>query len=99
MLLGDLLARFSDEAIASEAILALGDLALVARLRAAATANGTTLGAYAAAAVQHYAAEAPDEEWVTLMGALGRGADPGATCLHRALTYAVAERERAQRAL
>lgn len=92
MLLGDLLARFSDETIATEAILALGDLTLVTRVREAAAADGSTLGAYAAAAVQRYAADASDEEWITLMGALGRAADPGAVCLQRALAHALGNR-------
>jgi hypothetical protein len=87
MLLGDLLARFTDESIAAETILGLGDLALITRLREEAQANGLTLGAYAAGAMRRYAAEASDEEWVTLMGALGRSQDPGATCLRRAFAH------------
>lgn len=90
MLLGDLLARFDDDSIAAEAVLALGDLPLVARLQEQAAADGMTLGAYAAAAVQRYAQEASDQEWVNLMGALGRAADPGAVCLRRALAYGLA---------
>lgn len=38
-------------------------------------------------AVERYTAEASDEEWVTLMGALGRPEDPGLTCLKRALLH------------
>lgn len=91
MLLGDLLARFDDEGIASEAVLGLGDLALAATLRTAAEADGLTLGAYAAAAMRRYAAEASSEEWVNLMGALGRAEDPGAVCLRRALDHVVAD--------
>ena len=90
MLLGDLLARFDDEGIAAEAVLGLGDLALAAKLRAAAEASDLTLGAYAAAAVRRYAAEASDEEWVNLMGALGRAQDPGTVCLRRALNHVIA---------
>ena len=90
MLLGDLLARFDDDGIATETVLGLGDLALAAKLRAAAEADGLTLGAYAAAAVRRYAAAASDEEWVSLMGVLGRTQDPGTVCLRRALNYAAA---------
>jgi hypothetical protein len=96
VLLGDMLARFEDETIATEAILALGDLALIARLRDAADAEGETLGAFAAAAVRRYAADASDEEWVTLIGLLGRAADPGSICLQRALAHAIAEFDQAQ---
>jgi hypothetical protein len=90
MLLGDLLARFDDETVAAEAVLALDDLPLVARLRAGAAADGVTLGAYTAAAVRRYAAEAPDDEWLSLMSALGRAQDPGMVCMRRALAYMAA---------
>jgi hypothetical protein len=87
MQLGDLISRFADEAEAEEALLALSDLALLANLRIRAEANGLPLGAYAAMAVNRYAADASDEEWVTLIGAMGRASDPGATFLHRALDH------------
>ena len=54
MLLGELLARFDDETVASETILRLGDLSLVAALRARADAEGVTLGAYAAGTVRRF---------------------------------------------
>lgn len=91
MLLGDLLAQFDDDSIAAETVLALDDLPLVARLHAQAAADGMTLGAYAAAAVRRYAATASDQEWVTLMGALGAAADPGRVCLKRAFTFVLGE--------
>jgi hypothetical protein len=89
MLLGDLLTRFADPELAGEAILASGDLALLVRMREQAETEGLDLGAYAAAAVQRYAAQASDEEWITLMGALSRAPDPGLVCLRRAFAYAV----------
>jgi hypothetical protein len=87
MLLGDLLARFDDESLATETILRLGDHSLLAGLRERADADGLELGTLAAYAVERYTAEASDEEWVTLMGALGRSEDPGLTCLKRALLH------------
>ena len=89
MLLGDLLARFKDETVASETILRLGDLSLVAALRERAEAEGESLGAYAAGTVRRFAAEASDETWISLMGALARAEDPGAVCLKRALAHAL----------
>jgi hypothetical protein len=87
MLLGDLLTRFADETIAAETIVGLGDLSLMARLSEQAEANGMSLGAYAAGAMRRYAAEASEEEWVTLMGLLRRAPDPGAVCLQRAFAH------------
>lgn len=87
MLLGDLLARFSDKSIAVETVFGLGDLALVAKLSEQAEADGLTLGTYAASAVRRYAEEASDQEWVNLMGALGRAQDPGMVCMQRAFAH------------
>ncbi len=89
MLLGDLLAHFSDESVALEAILRLNDLSLLASLREHTEANGVELGGFAANAVRRYASEASDEEWITLMGTMGQSPDPGAVCLKRALAHAV----------
>jgi hypothetical protein len=87
MLLGDLLRRFEDEASAEEALLAVGDLALLASLQEQARASGIGIGALAAGAVRRYSAQAPDEEWITLMGALSASANPAATCLRRAVAF------------
>jgi hypothetical protein len=89
MLLGDLIGQFSDEAVAAEAILRLGDLGLLNAVQERAAVNGVELGTFAAAALRRYAAEASDEEWITLMGALSRSPDPGAMCLKRALAHAL----------
>ena len=90
MLLGDIIAALTDETAASEAILGLGDLPLLAEMQVRAQENGVSLGAYAAWAVRTYADNASSEEWTTLVGALGRSDDPGATCLHRAFSYVLA---------
>lgn len=94
MLLGDLLARFRDETIATEIVLGCGDLVLIAGLMEQAQMNGQTLGSYAAGAVRRYAADASDEEWVTLMGALGRAEDPGTVCMWRAFDHVLQEDRR-----
>jgi Tfp pilus assembly protein FimV len=87
MLFGDLIAQLADEIAAEEALLRFSDLPLLAELRAQAEANGLELGTYTAAAVNRYASEATDEEWVSLIGAIGRAHDPGVTYLKRALAY------------
>jgi hypothetical protein len=89
MLLGDMLARFDDEAVVTETILRLGDLSLVARMREQAEAYGEPLGDYAASAVRRFAAEASDERWATLIGALARAEDPGSVLLKHAIGYAL----------
>ncbi len=88
MVLGDLLAKFDDETSAAEALLALGDLTLIAALRDFAATHGTEPGTVVSLAVRHYAAAASDEEWVTLIGALGRSPDPALAFVRRALALA-----------
>ena len=88
MMLGDLLARFGDESAATEAVLNIGDLRLVAALRKCAEAEGLELGTFAALAVRRYEAEAPAAEWVTLMGELRGSTDPGLAFIKRAFAHA-----------
>ena len=88
MLLGELIARCSDETVAAEIVLSIGDLAVLAVLRDQSEATGVGLGACIAAATRRYAAEASDEEWITLIGQMGRAQDPAGTFLKRALAYA-----------
>ena len=87
MMLGDILAGLDDETKAIEAILGLGDLQLLAGMCAQAEAEGIDLASCAREAVQRYAAQASDEEWITLMGLIGRSDDPARACLRRALQF------------
>ncbi|MEQ9691565.1 MAG: hypothetical protein RLO48_17710 [Bauldia litoralis] len=87
MLLGDIIARLTDETTAAETILGLGDLGLLADMRRQAEDNGVSLGAYSAWIVRTYADNASSDEWTNLMSALNRSDDPGATCLQRAFGY------------
>lgn len=89
MLLGDLLARFDDEAVAAEALASLDDLPLVARVREAAAAESVTAGEFAAVAVQRFSSEADDEAWVTAIGQIGQSKQPGLVLLRRALAWAL----------
>jgi len=90
LLLGDILKTFSDESAATEYLLSLGNIPLVARLQELANAEGETLGEYASATVQRYASEASEEEWLTLLGLISRTNDPAKVCLQRALEQAAA---------
>ena len=91
MMLGDVLARLDDDGTAAELLLGLGDLTLLAAVRQQAAAEGVDLATYTRVAVQRYAAGASDEEWITLMGVIGRATDPGAACVKRAFESALRE--------
>ena len=95
MSIGDLIARFDDEAVAAEAVVALGDVALLAKVATVAAQRELTFGEFASSAVERFARDASDEEWIMLMGRLARVEDPGAAFLHQVLSTAVAESSRA----
>jgi len=89
MLLGDVIARFDDEASAHEALLSLGDLALTARVKALATELNISTGELAMQSVGQFAAGASDEDWLSLVGQMTRAEDPGAVFLRRVLSRAL----------
>jgi hypothetical protein len=90
MLLGDLIARFDDEAIAAETLLALEDLPLANRVHEAAAQQDVTPGELASMAVRMFADTASDEEWVTALGQMARTPEPGLELLRRALQWSLA---------
>lgn len=89
MLLGQVLENLADETFAAEALLTLGDLPLLVQLDATARRFGESASAYAAAATRRFVDHASDEEWLALMNALERAADPGAACLRRMLAWSL----------
>lgn len=88
-MLGDILAKLTDEVGAVETILEAGDLALLTAAQKQAAAEGINLATCLVQTVQRYTHEANDEEWVTLMGQMNRAPDPGAICLKRAFAHAL----------
>ena len=91
MLVGDLIARFEDEAVAAETLVALGDIGLTARVSRAAAEQDVTVGEFATASVQRFANRASDEEWVMMIGRMERAEDPGQVFLHHILSAAVTQ--------
>jgi hypothetical protein len=89
MLLGDVISQFEDEAAAMEALVGLGDLALVRRVEEAAAQQDLTPGEFAAQAVAVFSTQASDEDWVSLVGVMGQTADPGQACLKKMVEFAL----------
>lgn len=89
MMLGDLLARITDDATAAKIILDVGDLPMLNAMRECAGAEGLDLAAYSRGVVRRYALEASDEEWSTMIGLISRSDDPGTACLKRAFSKAL----------
>lgn len=81
MLLGSIIAGISDEDSILEKLVSLDDLALLARMRAAADAAGESLGSFASAAVGSFVSHADDTAWLSLMAVTSKSDDPGKACL------------------
>jgi len=92
MLLGELIARFQDETVANETLLALGDLALTARVVALASESNISAGELAVQSIGHFVNSASNEEWLTLLGQMSRADNPGQVFLRRALLNLAASR-------
>ena len=78
MQLGEVIRGFDDEANAAEALVACGDVALLARVDAMTSRFGETVGEYASGAVRRFASLAGSEDWLGLMNILERASDPAA---------------------
>ncbi len=89
MLLGDVIARFDDEAEVDEALLSLGDLALTSRVTTLAAEQNVSAGQLAMQAVGQFVNNASDEDWLHLVGQMTRAEDPGAVFLRRVLSRAL----------
>lgn len=89
MLLGDVIARLDDEVAAAATLAALGDPAFLRRVEEAAARDGLTAGEFATDAIDRFSREASDEDWVSLIGAMGQTTDPGQVCLRRMVEFAL----------
>lgn len=85
MLLGDLMQRLENEAVAAATLAAIGDLALTTDVVAAASQEGISPGEFIAECVASFANRASDEEWTTVIGQMARTTDPGEVLLRRAI--------------
>lgn len=95
MQLGEIIRNFGEEATAIEALLALGDLSLLARVGESARYYDETVAEYAAGAVRRFANLASSEDWLALMNAIERTDEPGQRCLTHMLHWSL-KRDEAQ---
>lgn len=94
MNLGALMSHLESETGAEAALEALGDVVLFARIRSVGEAFEEAPGTYVANASGRFARLASDEDWLSLMGAMEREADPGRTALTRMLRWALERDEK-----
>lgn len=89
MLLGQILERLGDEAVAAETLIALNDLPLFTEIEAAGRPFGETAPTYAVGAARRFVQQASDDDWLALMTALDRADDPGMACLRQMLVWSL----------
>ena len=87
-MLGTILGALTDPARAEELLAAIGDAAMLARVREAAAASGIAPGAYAAATVRHLIEHGSEEIWLGLVGRMANSPQPGAAALEAMLAHA-----------
>lgn len=90
MQLGDIIAMLDDDTVATEYLLGCGDVTLLLEVGEVASRFNETPGEYASGAVRRFADSAGDEDWLALVGALGRSDDPGRSCLVKMVSWSLA---------
>jgi hypothetical protein len=88
--LGEILRQFDDENFVARLLPELGDAEWRERASSFAAEHGEALGEYASASVERFASGAQEEDWLSLVSALNRAADPGVVCLRRMMDWAIA---------
>jgi len=88
--LGEILRQFDDENFVARLLPELGDAQWQERASSVAAEHGEALGEYASASVERFASGAQEEDWLSLVSALNRAADPGVVCLRRMMDWAIA---------
>ena len=90
MQLGQIIRSFGDETSAAEALIACGDIQLLASVDAMTRKFNESTGEYASGAVRRFANLASSEDWLGLMSAIERTDDPARTVLVKMLRWALA---------
>ena len=93
MHLGNLIARLENDDAAADALEALGDVVLFARVCVIAQQFDESPGAYVGGAARRFAAVASSEDWLDLVGALSRTSDPARAALAKILAWSIARDE------
>ncbi len=90
-MLGDIISRLDDPGAAEATLIEMGDLALLADVRAAAGLLQMSIGDFASLAVRRFAERADDDAWLHLVGVIGRSDAPGLDALSAILKRAVSD--------
>jgi hypothetical protein len=87
-MLGNILGALTDAASAEEALTAIGDPAVVDRVRRGAAAEGVGVGAFVASTVRQMLDYAEEDVWLDLLGRMSGSPRPGIAALEAMLARA-----------
>jgi hypothetical protein len=87
-MLGDVVSGLTNAAMAEAVIAAVGKPEVLARVHAAAAAEGIPVGTLVASKVRHVVEHGAEDIWLDLIGAMSGSAQPGAAAVERMLAYA-----------
>ncbi|MDR3461639.1 MAG: hypothetical protein P4L76_04900 [Beijerinckiaceae bacterium] len=87
-MLGTILGGLTNAAAAEDLLSAIGDQALLNRVKSAAEENAVSPGTYVAAAVRHLLDHGDEEIWLDLVGKMADSPQPGAAALQVVLSRA-----------
>jgi hypothetical protein len=89
MMLSLVLRNLTNDRLAEEALVGLGDIVLLASIEAEAVLFEEARGEYVVGAVSRFARLANDEDWLAVMGKLERGERPAEAFLTYVLHWAL----------
>lgn len=89
MHLGSIMEHLREEGAAAEALLALGDIVLIAEVDRVRRQHDEDVGEYVTGAVQRFANLGSSEDWLQLMTRMEKSENPAATCLAMMLRWSV----------
>ncbi|MDB5595091.1 MAG: uncharacterized protein JWM36_2052 [Hyphomicrobiales bacterium] len=87
-MLGNILGGLTKAAAAEQFLAAIGDEALLERVKRVAEENNVSPGTYVAATVRHLLDHGDEEVWLDLVGKMANSPQPGAAALRAILARA-----------
>lgn len=93
MTLGAMIAGLADEGRAMDALVATGDLALIARVQSTAAAEGVSMEEVIEDLIGWFNSSAAPDDWMQVMGIANRSSTPGEACFGAMLAVALKHTE------
>ncbi len=87
-MLGNILGGLTNPSAAEEVLAAIGDKALLERVKSAAATAGVGPGTFVASTVRHLIDHASDDVWLDLVGKMANSPRPGVVALQALLARA-----------